>query len=172
MLRIMAVMALSLASSPAIPYSRTPTEPEALAATMVSAHNSMRTEMGVMPMRWNAGLAADAAQWADHLAETGRFEHDVRRRSVPEGENLWMGTRDHYPVRHMVDAWGEERKVFRPGRFPDNSRTGSWHDVGHYTQIVWKDTREVGCAIARNASDEFLVCRYAQAGNVVGESPI
>ncbi len=172
MSRILIAILLSLASSPAVPSSRSPTDAETLASTMVSAHNAVRADIGVQPMRWNEDLAADAAQWADHLARTGRFEHDARSRAVPEGENLWMGTRGHYPMRHMVDAWAAERRVFRPGRFPDNSRTGSWHDVGHYTQIVWKDTREVGCAVAHNATDEFLVCRYAEAGNVVGESPI
>lgn len=143
-----------------------------VALQIVSAHNAARAEVGVEPIGWNPELAADAAEWAQHLASTGQFEHDPQERDDPEGENLWMGTRGHYPVQRMVQAWEDEKKVFRPGRFPDNSRTGSWSDVGHYTQMVWKDTREVGCAIARNASDEVLVCRYTQAGNVMGESPI
>lgn len=172
MLRPLLFAVLAVAPSQAIPSSPSTVDPAVLATVVVATHNAARAEVGVEPVQWNAKLAADAAEWARHLAATGQFEHDDREQDEPEGENLWMGTRGYYPVQRMVKAWEEEKKAFRPGRFPDNSRTGSWEDVGHYTQMVWKDTREVGCAIARNASDEVLVCRYAQAGNVMGESPI
>ena len=51
---------------------------------------------------------------------------------------------------------------------------------GHYTQMVWKDTKEVGCAIATSngkTSDgmagvvAYLVCRYTPPGNMNGEKP-
>ena len=71
----------------------------------------------------------------------------------------------------MVNAWVRERKYFKPGVFPDNSTTGNVADVGHFTQLVWRDTREVGCALAKNADNDVLVCRYSKAGNYVGEIP-
>lgn len=172
MLRPLVLILLAAIPSQGVPYSAPSLDDTSLASIIVTRHNDARAAVGTEPMVWNPGLAADAARWAQHLASTGRFEHDPQERDDPEGENLWMGTRGHYPVQRMVQAWEDEKEAFRPGRFPDNSRTGSWSDVGHYTQMVWKDTREVGCAIARNASDEVLVCRYAQAGNVMGESPI
>ena len=52
--------------------------------------------------------------------------------------------------------------------FPDNSRTGEWRDVAHYTQIVWPATTQVGCALASSATTDYLVCRYAPAGNKDG----
>ena len=71
----------------------------------------------------------------------------------------------------MVEGWIEEKKYFRPGRFPDNSTTGDFADVGHYTQLMWRETGRVGCALAEGAAEEVLVCRYRTAGNVVGERP-
>jgi hypothetical protein len=68
----------------------------------------------------------------------------------------------------MVGVMIEEAKVFRPGVFPDNSRTGEWHDVAHYTQIVWPTTTEVGCALASSATTDYFVCRYAPTGNKDG----
>ena len=138
---------------------------------VLAAHNLERDNVGVQPMRWNASLADDAQQWADHLARTGRFEHAPESHSTPEGENLWAGTRGYFSPEAMVDAWVREKRYFKPGTFPDNSTTGRVEDVGHFTQVAWRDSREVGCAVAASGREDILVCRYSQAGNYIGEQP-
>ncbi len=87
-----------------------------------------------------------------------------------QGENLWMGTAGAFTLAEMVDDWGRERRHFANGIFPEVSTTGSWSDVGHYTQMVWRNTTAVGCA-GRAASDGYyrLVCRYSPAGNIIGQ---
>lgn len=162
---LVACLALTAAAPPPDPDGD-------LAAAMLAAHNVARSEVGVAPMRWNPALAADASRWAEHLATTGRFEHDHGPDTLQQGENLWAGTRNGYRPNQMARGWLEEKRVFRPGIFPDNSTTGSWQDVGHYTQVIWRETREMGCALARGRDEDVLVCRYATAGNVIGESPI
>ncbi len=52
-----------------------------------------------------------------------------------------------------------------------NSTTGRVEDVGHYTQLVWRATSQVGCAEATGTREDILVCRYAEAGNWRGERP-
>ena len=42
---------------------------------------------------------------------------------------------------------------------------------GYYTQIVWGDAREVGCAVARGGGREVWVCEYDPPGNWVGKRP-
>jgi PadR family transcriptional regulator len=42
---------------------------------------------------------------------------------------------------------------------------------GHYTQIVWSNTREVGCGVARDSNREVWVCNYNPPGNWIGERP-
>jgi hypothetical protein len=79
-----------------------------------------------------------------------------------------MGTRRAYGYADMIGSWVDERSDFKRGLFPDVALRKSWHEVGHYTQIVWAGTKAVGCAVAANASDEYLVCRYFPAGNVMG----
>ena len=140
-----------------------------LRSTMIAAHNQARRHYRVGPLAWDAALARDAAIYAGKLARSGRFEHDPQRGRQPrQGENLWMGTRSAYSYAEMINLLIDERRDFRPGRFPGVSRTGSWSDVGHYTQIVWPTTTHVGCATASNRRDDYLVCRYLPAGNVVG----
>lgn len=140
-----------------------------LRSTMVAAHNEARRLYGVAPLYWDDGLARDAAVYAQQLARTGRFEHDPQRsRRPPQGENLFMGTRDAYSYPDMIGLLVDERRYYRPGRFPAVSRTGDWSQVAHYTQIIWPASQRVGCATASNRTNDYLVCRYLPAGNVVG----
>ena len=73
-----------------------------------------------------------------------------------------------YSYAEMIGLLVDERRYFRPGRFPAVSRTGDWSHVAHYTQIVWPASQRVGCATAANRANDYLVCRYLPAGNVVG----
>jgi hypothetical protein len=138
---------------------------------VLGAQNAERERLGLGRLRWNPQLAASAAIWADRLAAAHRFEHAPEKRFEPEGENLWEGTRGYFPPEAMVNAWIREKKYFKPGIFPDNSTTGNVEDVGHFTQLAWRNTTEVGCAMAANADDDVLACRYQQAGNYIGQRP-
>ncbi len=138
---------------------------------ILATHNWERASVGVPPLNWNASLADSARSWAEHLASSGTFEHAPEDPSAPEGENIWAGTRGRFAPEMMTAAWIAEKQNFRPGLFPDNSKTGRHEDVGHYTQVVWRDTREVGCALASNRAEDILVCRYSHAGNYRGERP-
>ena len=143
-----------------------------LDARILAAHNRERTAMGIAPLAWNAELAADAREFGAELAATNSFGHSEEDPENPVGENLFAGTTGHYAPEAMVGAWVEEKKNFRHGVFPNNSKTGNLEDVGHYTQLMWRDTRSVGCAVVAGTEDlEYLVCRYTQVGNVEGERP-
>ena len=139
---------------------------------VLAAHNAERAAIGVAPLAWNAALAADARVWADELARTGRFEHSPDEAGAePQGENLWAGTPRAFTPEKMVGLWVSEKKDYRPGVFPNVSRSGDIEQVGHYTQLIWRNSGQVGCATAVGKDEEFLVCRYSQAGNVYGERP-
>lgn len=140
---------------------------------LLAAQNRERVAVGVAPLAWNDKLAADARVWANELAATGRFEHSPDAPGVePQGENLWAGTPRTYSPEAMVELWAEEKKDYRPGVFPNNSRSGDVENVGHYTQMIWRESGQVGCATAVGRYEEFLVCRYSAAGNVYGERPV
>ena len=141
-------------------------------ARLLAAHNAERAAIGVPALVWDAKLAADARQWADELAATGKFEHSPDEAGKdPQGETLWAGTPRAFAPEAMVHLWAAEKSDYRPGVFPSNSRSGDVENVGHYTQLIWRSSREVGCATAVGREEEFLVCRYSTAGNVYGERP-
>ena len=143
-----------------------------LRSAMIAAHDAARRSVGVQPLAWDATLASDALGYAKVLARSGRFEHSKQPRgAVPQGENLWTGTRDAYSYVEMARHWVDERRFYRRAPTPAFSTTGRWGDVAHYTQIIWHGTTRFGCAMASNARDDYLVCRYTPPGNVVGQIP-
>lgn len=139
------------------------------AEQLLEHHNVERGRVGAPPLAWSARLASDAKAWADHLARLERMEHASNAARRGAGENLWMGSAGYYGADVMVGAFIEERKHYRPGVFPNVSRTGNWRDVGHYTQVIWGGTKEVGCAVSKGRENDFLVCRYWPAGNTYGQ---
>lgn len=140
----------------------------AFQAAILEGHNRERAAMGLAPLHWSPALEAAAAQFARQLASRGRLEHSPRAARPGQGENLWMGTRGAYSPAQMIASWTSEKSRFRPGIFPAVSRTGNWADAGHYSQMIWPATTQLGCGMARSAGHDFLVCRYAPAGNIDG----
>lgn len=139
-----------------------------LSVSVLIAHNQERARWGVHPLKWDAALAASADRYAAELARTGRWGHSPKSWRPGQGENLWMGTRGAYSVETMLSGWLSERKWFRPGVFPAVSRTGKWSDVGHYTQMVTRNSTAVGCAIRSSRQWDYLVCHYNPSGNING----
>ena len=135
---------------------------------VLAAHNLERARAGLPPLAWDTGLGNAAAAYAQQLAVTGRFKHSNRHARRGTGENLWMGSHGAFSLEAMVGGWASERRWFRPGMFPYVSRTGSWEDVAHYTQMIWPSTQRVGCALASTPRVDYLVCRYSGVGNIDG----
>ena len=156
-----ALAILTSCASAAQPLAPQFTATNGFAGRIVAAHNRERALVGVAPVSWDAALAAGAAAYAGGMAATGAFAHSDR-------ENLWMGTPGAFTVEQMIGSWASEKRMFTPGVFPRVSRTGNWTAVGHYSQMIWPTTTRIGCAIASSRSADYLVCRYAPAGNIDG----
>lgn len=152
-----------------------------LAATqrvaMLQAHNRWRAQVGVPPLAWSDALAQSAAQWAAQLGQ-GRQCQMAHSETPDVGENLYWAS----PVRWsngqtgvqnidgalVVDAWGVEVADFQP----DSNTCRPGTRCRHYTQIVWRATQEVGCAVrVCAAKDQVWVCQYRPAGNYIGVRP-
>jgi hypothetical protein len=140
-----------------------------LRQTVLNAQNQARGRFGVPALAWSDDLAAQALSHAQFMASTGQYTHDQtpgRRKTA--GENLWRGQRGLFSYDVMIGVMIAEAQHFRAGVFPNNSRTGQWNDVAHYTQIVWPTTTSVGCALAASATTDYFVCRYSPTGNKDG----
>lgn len=91
----------------------------------------------------------------------------VHRNNSPYGENIFcswssipnMVVKGWEPVEH----WYSENVIHSYGREPSTLKTG------HFTQVVWKDSRELGVGLAKNRSGQiFVVANYDPPGNFIG----
>jgi uncharacterized protein YkwD len=140
------------------------TSAEAVSREMLLAHNQARSRVGVPPLTWSGKMAAVAQQWADQLLRSGKFTH----RPKPQyGENLFEMRSASATPAQVVAAWAAEA-----GNYDVAGNTCHPGAVcGHYTQLVWRHTKRVGCGVARGQKTEIWVCNYDPPGNWVGERP-
>jgi pathogenesis-related protein 1 len=128
---------------------------------MLDAHNGIRARVGVPPLQWSDELAAYAQKWADSLIAADTLTHSS---DAPYGENILASGLGSTPS-WVVGEWAYESNAYS---YATNTCDG---DCGHYTQLVWRNTRKVGCGIARNNRREIWVCSYDPAGNTSGKWP-
>jgi uncharacterized protein YkwD len=136
--------------------------PSSFSRDLLARHNAVRARVGMPPMAWSDRLAARAQEWADTLLARKQFIH---RPNSTYGENLFEITGAAASPAQVVDAWAAESRNYD---YSSNRCSGV---CGHYMQIVWGDTKEVGCAVARGRGREVWVCNYDPPGNWTGKRP-
>ena len=136
--------------------------PSSLARDMLAVHDAVRAQVGVAPLAWSDRLATHAQDWADTLLARKQFAH---RPNSTYGENLFEITGAAASSAQVVNAWAAESRNY------DYRSNGCRGVCGHYTQIVWGGTTEVGCAVARGGGREVWVCDYDPPGNWAGKRP-
>ncbi|MBL9130405.1 MAG: hypothetical protein JNG86_04350 [Verrucomicrobiaceae bacterium] len=125
-------------------------------------HNEARAQVGAAPLVWSDELSEFAQEWADELARRDTMKH---RGGHSYGENLAYGT--HVNAAAAARMWLDERSAYDGGPIGQ----GNFSAIGHYTQMIWGSTTEVGYGIARVGRNTYVVANYAPAGNVIGERP-
>ena len=142
--------------------------------TILAVHNSERAAVGVQPLVWNNTLAAGAKAWAESLAAAGKFEHSTCCGAFRDyGENL-----AGFDPSQGVSApggglmlWVAEKNNYHGG--PITPDIPANQTIGHYTQMVWRNTTSVGCGAGSDSKLPYsiLVCRYYPPGNIFGQKP-
>ena len=131
------------------------------AEQMLEAHNRYRAEVKVPPLTWSTQLAERAQKWAQGLIDRNAWAHQ----GGEFGENLFEVSGGPGTPASVVNAWVSERSDY------DHETNSCRGRCGHYTQVVWRDTKQVGCGVARKDRREVWVCNYSPPGNIVGERP-
>lgn len=135
-------------------------------------HNKVRAEVGVGKLTWSGSLSNYAQSWANQLADKKcKMKHsectDESGRVL--GENIfWGSSSEFYGTIDASKSWYEEKAYYNGERIGESRGK----PVGHYTQMVWRETREVGAGVAYCPSGAIIVvASYYPAGNMVGAVP-
>ncbi|XP_077298261.1 venom allergen 5-like [Arctopsyche grandis] len=152
--------------------------------TIVNVHNELRKKVadGQVPnqpkainmtyLEWDSELAQGAQAWANKKI----FAHNSSKKhsKFTVGENLYMSfTSNHSDTQpyweNAVNSWFNEYKDYKYRPLVSDPKTG------HYTQVIWADTKYVGCGMSTYMSQGMLsklyVCNYGPAGNFINQYP-
>ena len=118
----------------------------------VESHNRYRSVHGAPPVKWDSDLADQAQEYADRC----EFKHSGM---VNVGENLGWGFRS---MESVIAAWYSELV-----NVDDFDTLDFAPDTGHFTQVVWRSTKTIGCAKAQQCA--LWICQYSPPGNYRGQ---
>lgn len=150
-------------------------------AASLKHHNVHRTNHSAAGLEWNAKIA----EYAATTAATCRFAHDTQTGGGGYGQNIamWASTKNvsesgavAFIGQSITEMWYNGELELFTGYGQDQVDMSNFHAWGHFTQIVWKKTKSVGCHVqycppgTMNPSMGafFSVCNYLPPGNVRG----
>lgn len=137
---------------------------------MLEEHNLRRRRHNVPDLQYDTDLARTSGEWCRHLATTDTWEHSDQTNAVEGyGENLYYSF--GMPVSKVpakaVKVWYDEIELY------DFNNPGFSAPTGHFTQVVWRDTTKVGCAVTdpdlNVKRKSYACCQYLPPGNWQGE---
>ncbi|KAH9510261.1 hypothetical protein Btru_042610 [Bulinus truncatus] len=139
---------------------------QAVKNAFLKGHNDARDKLGIPPLVWDEKLSSFAAK----AGTACQFQHS----GGPYGENVYASYPDtnkyEEVARKAVSNWVNEKKYIDPKW---NCVTRTTNTCGHYSQVIWRKTTSVGCAILRcgGSLPIMVFCEYNPRGNYIGQSP-
>ena len=130
---------------------------------IVQQHNMLRAREGAANMElmvWNTDLASLAATWV----ATCPYDQPSGR---DYGQNVFVTHRILTNIAPAADSWYSEKQYYTF----DNNECDKGKNCGYYTQVVWANSHQLGCAAHRCDRMTHVVCNYRSGGNVYYQSP-
>ncbi|XP_021776182.1 basic form of pathogenesis-related protein 1-like [Chenopodium quinoa] len=130
----------------------------------LDAHNAARAEVGVVNIEWDSTLASYARRYALSRVD----DCALLRSNGPYGENLAVSSNPLFTGTDAVELWLQQKVDYD---YSSNT-CAIGADCLTYTQLVWHDSVNVGCARVQCVNGWiFVMCSYNPPGNIIGQRP-
>ncbi|MFC6267111.1 CAP family protein [Frigoriflavimonas asaccharolytica] len=132
-------------------------------------HNNTRKDLGIPPLSWSSEISEYSQEWANYIAKNGcELTHRTpnTQNGKNYGENIGWSSDPSYNLIDASKAWHSEIQFFKNETLNDNN----WYKAGHYSQMVWRNTTQMGMGIAKCSNGSIIVvANYNPPGNYMGQ---
>ena len=129
-------------------------------ADMLTKHNEYRQIHQVANLKRSSTIESVAQTYAQTLVGLGYLMHS----SSGYGENLYWGPKTSNVGNAAVTNWYSEISLYK------FDQPGYSSGIGHFSQIVWKNSKELGCGISCGSDNYcYVVCNYNPPGNYLNQ---
>ena len=132
---------------------------------LLKYHNKYRKYHNSNDLIINNNLNDRAQEYANKRIKNTQFKQSFFYNAYKDiilGENVYCSKEKADPET-ICKEWYNENKKY------DYKKNSYQNGTGHFTQLVWKNTKEVGFGISSNNDSFNVVAYYYPAGNVLGE---
>lgn len=136
---------------------------DSLKSLILNKHNFYRKATGAKPLQWSEQLEKDAVLEANKLA-INPYNYAP---TLSYGENIFRSPNLPTP-EEIINFWMREQRYYHGEEISEEGLM----TYGHYTQIVWKQTSLLGCAMSVTKGGTYvIICLYSPKGNIAGQKP-
>ena len=132
---------------------------EKIRADILKNHNYHRKRHQVDNLERNSQIESIAQDYSEYLASIDQMKHSGNS----YGENLyycWASNGICVTGEKASQSWYDEVSKY------DFNNPGFSSGTGHFTQLVWKGSKQIGCGAACNSKNKcYVTCNYNPAGN-------
>ncbi|XP_047156173.1 pathogenesis-related protein 1A-like [Vigna umbellata] len=139
-----------------------------LAEEFLHGHNWVRKKYKLPLFAWDEKLASYAREYLMQRYEDCKLIHS----NSNYGENIFWGKTRNWNPSEATFYWYEEKQWYD---FKTLTCAPPPKSCGHFTQVVWRDSDRIGCALQNCHNPDLgmlMACEYDPPGNYANENPL
>ena len=137
---------------------------EKIRSDILTNHNYHRKRHQVDELERNSEIEQVAQSYSEYLASIETMKHSGNGKYGENLYNCWSSNGICITGEKASQMWYDEVKQYN---FNNPGFSGG---TGHFTQLVWKGSKQIGCGVACSINNKcYVTCNYYPPGNVLSQ---